>query len=86
MEYCSLTFLSFCKDLTTVGIDDLFTDRQADTCSFIFLLPVQTLEDDKDLFRILLLKADPVIGDVDLAVAGITLEFERCDLFGAEHS
>src|ERR1035438_6391272 len=62
------TGLRLRPDPSAVAFDDLFADGQADAIARVFAAGVQTLEDDKDVFRVLRGNSDSVIAHAEQPV------------------
>src|SRR5579863_3386009 len=63
MERAAVTWLRFKPDTTTMVLDDLLADRQADTAAGIFRPGVQAFENSEDNFGVFGSDADSVVGD-----------------------
>lgn len=59
------------SDGSLMAFDDLFADRQPHAGSFIFPSSMQSLEQLKDAFSILILEPDAVVGEDQFAVGGL---------------
>src|SRR3954462_10679286 len=57
-------------DRAAVALDDLTADGEADASPLVLVAAVQALEDVKDAVEVLLLEADPVVGDAELHARG----------------
>src|SRR2546427_11318221 len=60
-------------DAAFVPLDDLLADGQAEASAGVFLLRVQTLEDDKNPVKVLRVNADAVVPDRELPRTAIAL-------------
>src|SRR5687767_3135921 len=67
MKGSTFIFPAFSINEAVVFFNDFFGDGKADTGPFVFFLGMKALEDGKDLLRILLVKADTIIGNADMA-------------------
>jgi len=58
----TLTGLRLDPDISAAAFDELFADRQTDSVARILSSGMQTMEDYKNVLRLLPFYADPVIG------------------------
>src|SRR5262245_26989642 len=64
-ECCPLINDGISPDLTAVPMDDALHDGQAHTCALEVFRPVQTLEDAKELVRVLHVEPGSVVAHVE---------------------